>query len=173
MSALAAKVQTVGGARAVLGEVSEILRDGYTKLGAFAGAGGAVLDASFRAALDTANDYAQGIYAIYAGATPDLYDQEISTTNAVRIANALETSREILRELELAIQKDQWDIVGRLQAALDKAQKAIEWTAGLIGKAAAAAVTPILGAFWPYLLIIAVGLFAYFRWGRKLIGGGS
>jgi hypothetical protein len=156
----------------VLGEISDILREGYVKIEQF-GTFGAVQETAFRHSLDAANSYAQELYAIYAGATPDLYGEEISTVNAVRIAKALETSREILRLIEVALQKEQWDIAGRLQAALDKAQRAIEWTAALLGKAAAAAVTPLFWAFWPILLVAAVALFVYLKWGRKLLRGGA
>jgi hypothetical protein len=157
---VAGEIHTIGGARAALGAVSEMLRDGYTKLPEIAGSS-PFSELAFRTYLDTANARAQELYAIYAGATPDLFDEEISLTNAGRIGFLLESTRKVLTDIEAVAARDYWDIAGTISRAVALAQKAIEWTAGLVGKSAAAIIAPILKAFWPVLLIVGVVLAVY------------
>lgn len=167
MARLASKVQTVGQARAVLGKTAELLRDGYSKLDTLTNLGG--LRDGYRDSLDIANAYAQGVYAIYSGATPDLYDEEISIQNAARVGLSLERARKILVEIEDAAEVQWWDIVAILQEALNAVQSAITWTAGTLAKTAAAVAAPIVSTFWPWLLAIAVGLFFYFRFKGRVL----
>ena len=151
IATLAAKVQTVGQARVVLGRAAELLQDGYTKLPDIPNIAG-LADESKRQ-LDLSNAYAQSIYAIYSGATPDLFDEEISFQNAARVGLALERARQTLRNIEDAADTEWWDILGALEAALDSVQKALVWTASTVANVVAAAGAPLLSAFWPYLLL--------------------
>lgn len=161
ISALAAKVGTIGQARVVLGRAAELLQDGYSKLADIPNIAG-LADES-RRQLDLSNAYAMSIYKIYSGATPDLYDEEISFQNAARVGLALERARQTLVNIEDATNQEWWDIVGALQAALDSVATAVEWTVSKAANIVASAGTPLLAAFWPYLLGIAVMFIFVYR----------
>lgn len=170
IAALAAKVHTVGQARAALGAVADTLQDGYKRLPEITGL--ADLQEESRRQLDIANAYAQGVYAIYSGATPDLFDEEISFSNAARVGLAMERARQTLREIEDAANTEWWDLAAIIAAALAAVKTAVDWTAKTVANAAAAVAAPLLSTFWPYLAIIALGIVLYFRFWRKAIGGG-
>jgi len=167
ISALAAKVHTVGEARAVLGRAAEILREAYEKLPEISGLAG--LQEETQRQLDIANAYAQGIYAIYAGATPDLFEEEISFQNAARVGLALERARQALRATEEATETEWWDFVSVLQAALDAVATAVKWTASTAAATVVAAGAPLLSAFWPYLLLAGIVAILYFGFGKRAL----
>lgn len=159
---LAAKVQTVGQARAVLGKVSELLRDGYEKVDSVTSLAG--LRDEYRRQLDIVNAYAQGVYAVFAGATPDLFDEEISYQNAARTGLAMERARKLLTDIETDADTSWWDITEILRAALEAAGKAIALTLETAAKAAAAAGPALIAGLWPLLLVAGLVIYVvYFR----------
>jgi len=172
VAGVAADVQTIGQARAVLGVVAGIVQDAYAELDA--SEVGRDLKSSLHNLLDVVNADAQRLYAIYAGATPDLFDQEISISNAAQIGVNLEYARSALAQVEAAVGIP-WDFTGQLKTALAGAGAIAQTGASGIARAAAAAGAGLAAAFWPYLLVLAVGVFVYFRFVRRLVraGGGS
>jgi hypothetical protein len=174
IAAVAAQVQTIGQARAVLGETAKVLREAYGRLDEVHNVGGSVGDLlladwlrsgglrdEFRSSLDIANAYAQGIYTIFAGATPDLYDEEISVQNARRVGAALERAREILRDIEDEAGREWWNFAELLTVALETVGKALATGVGAVARGAAAVTGAVWQGFWPYILVGGVVLLAY------------
>lgn len=167
IAALAARVHTVGEARAVLGSAAQMLQEAYTKVPNVSTIAG--LREETRRQLDLANDYAQEVYAIYSGATPDLFDEEISFSNAARVGLALERARLGLRQTEDALDAEYWNIAAVLEAALQSAKSAVEWTVHQLANAAAAVTAPIVDAFWPILLVAGVGAVIVWKYRGQLV----
>lgn len=166
IAALAAKVHTIGEARAVLGKAADLLQEAFAKVPDVSTIAG--LRAETQRQLELANDYAQDVYRIYSGATPDLFDEEISFANAARVGLALERARVGLRQTEDALDSEYWDIAAVLEAALQAAKSAVEWTVHQLANAAAAVTAPIVDAFWPILLVAGVGAVVVWKFRGQL-----
>jgi lipid-A-disaccharide synthase-like uncharacterized protein len=164
ISALAAKVQNIGQARVVLGATADLIRQGYDRLPDISSLAG--LRDQFADSLGRVNAQAQDLYKIFQGATPDLYDQDISFQHAASIGLVLEHTRKILTEMEDAADVEWWNIVAVLQAALDSVVSAVQWTVKTAANTVALAATPLLAAFWPYLLVAGVLLVIYMSRGQ-------
>jgi len=172
ISKLAAKVQNIGQARAVLGKTADLLREGYDKVAGVASIfvpGTGALESGLRDSLDSVNALAMAEYKIFAGATPDLFDEEISFQNAAKIGLCMERARQVLTQIEDANDTEYWNIVEILEEALRAVGEAVVWTVQTIAKAAVAGTTPIISAFWPWLLLIGAAVFLYYFYGAKLI----
>ncbi len=167
IAVLAAKVQTIGQARAVLGKTSELLHDAYGKVGEVTTLAG--LREEYIRQLDIVNAYAQGLYAIYAGADPDLFDEEISFQNAARIGLALERARKLLTDIEADANEEWWSITAILQAALESAGKAVATTLTTAANAVAAAAPSLVLGLWP--LWVIAGIVIYILYFRKKVTG--
>lgn len=161
---VAAQVHTVGQARAALGQTTELLADGYTKLDAITGSDNR--DAA-RELLDQANDYAQRVYA---DLPSDNLDAEIDVTTALRVGGAFGTSRRALRRIEEAANTTYWDYVGALNQTLTSVGSAAGDAVQSVTNAVAAGGAAFVLSAWPTLLLAAAGVALYFLGPRLLRG---
>lgn len=156
---VAAQVQTIGQARAVLGETTRILREGYARLDEITSL--ADLRATARSYLDQVNAYAQRIYSTW-NDDPDLQDEDISLVNITRVATCLEQARIAVREVEAIAETDYWDFVGALTEVLKRVTKEV---VKLI-PATTGFLAAMLAGLWPIIILGIIGLVA-FAWARK------
>jgi hypothetical protein len=190
----AARIQTIGTARACLGYATEVLHTAYEAIdlidvatfeegGAFQaginqvfGITGSIKD-ELRSSIDIARAYAEGIYATYAAATPDLFDQEISTLNSTRVAFALQRSLTALNSVVEAIENPSVtsgeDFVQGISDLLDTLiTKAAAAAASIVQGAANAAAT-VLSAFAVPLAIVGVVVVGIIAWRAGAFKGGA
>lgn len=105
---------------------------------------------------------------IYRGATPDLFDEEISTLNSMRIANAIQRTNDVLNSaMEHYGDSPDLDLAANMQTALAAAASAIQEGAAQVLQGAANVVAGVASAFWLPLTIAgtAVGLVLAWRAG--------
>jgi hypothetical protein len=190
----AARIQTIGAARATLGYASEVLHTAYGALdlidfstleqgGAFQAGLNQVfgvtssLKDGLRDTIDIARAYAEGIYATYAGATSDLYDEEISTLNSTRVAFALQRALQALNEVVDAVENpaitDGADFVQGVMDILDRIITAAAKAAASVVQGAANAAATILGAFKVPLAVTGVAIIGIVAWRGGAFSGGA
>ena len=171
LASLASRIQTVAHARAVLGRVTELLREAYERLDAIPTAEG-LRDAS-RDLLDTVNRYAGRIYDEIGTDDPELQTEEISAFNASRVALALHQSNKALQQIEENANTTYWDFVGAMAEVLDRVDTTIRTVPGKItgslGAAASGALSAFFFATWPWLLAGGVAVGAAFYWRGRLL----
>lgn len=169
LAAASAKITNVGELRAAMGAVSSTLAQGYPYLDLISWIAGEK-DAA-RALLDTVNNSAQALYAIVGGATPDLWDQDISTSHAILAGQVVSQANDALKTVEDAAHQNLWDVASVVSDAIDQVRAALvaagQATGGTlqgIVNAAGAGVASFAFAAWPTLLIIgALGLAYLYR----------
>lgn len=181
----AAKVTTIGQARAALGVVTSVLRQAYEKIDQVDQIGAADIVTGFAALkyssvrelrqaardrLDVVNAYAGRIYAIWTG-DADLQDEEISTTNALKVALCCAQANDALENVEQLAHEKLWD----LASLLEESVRATGQIAGASVQAVTSAVAAGVGAFvwgaWPTLLVIGVALFVLREPVKKALKG--
>lgn len=154
IAAIAIQVQTVGQARAVLGKATELLANGYARLGDLPGD---VAEAA-QDLLDGSNAYAGGIYAMLPTADA-AQGQQLAAAMAGRVGAALETSRKALRQVEEDADADYWDFLGALQEVLQAVGGAAgDAVQGVVNAAAAGAGAFIKNSWGALILIGALAL---------------
>lgn len=179
-AALAARVTTIGAARAVLGKCSLLLHEAYpyldmvaggrgnSVLGAVASAGSAVgvlpdldaayeeLRASTRSSLDIARAYVEGIYATIGTADPLLQDEEISAKNAARVGVAMMQTEEAIQDVEEAIKETYLDFGEVMSEVLAGAGATAAGAVSSVAASVAAGGAAFLYGAWPVLLGVGV-----------------
>jgi hypothetical protein len=184
IAAVAAKVQTVGQARAALGKAADLLREGYTRIDAV-GAGvvhdytplgfledkiGGIdeLKAACRDRLDVVNAYAGGIYATLSAADA-AQAQLLEFAQSQRTALALAQAQGALKDVEDAAAEDYWDIAQLLTDAIVAAAAYAGQAIQAITNAAGRAALAFGFAAWPTLLIVGalVALYVWWRYFRR------
>lgn len=190
----AARIQTIGAARATLGYASEILnaadaavdlvdvatlyeagplQAGINKVFGITGS----IKEELRSSIAIAQAYATGIYATYAGATADLLDEEISTLNSTRVAFALQRAlsalNSVVEEIENPAITDGQDFIDGIRNLLDTIiTKAVEAAASVVQGAANAAAT-VLSAFAVPIGIGVVVIIGVVAWRAGAFSGGA
>jgi len=190
----AARIQTIGAARATLGYASEILNaaDKAVDLVDFStlAEGGAFqaginqvfgitssIKEELRSSIAIAQAYATGIYATYAGATPDLLDEEISTLNSTRVAFALQRALTALNSVAEEIDNPSVtggdDFIEGVREILDRVITEVVKAAANVVQGAANAAATVLGAFAVPLAIGATVVVAFIAWRSGAFSGGA
>jgi hypothetical protein len=161
LAAVAAKITTIGDARAALGVVSHTLANAYERLPDITTT--ADLRDTAREYLDQVNSYAQRIYRIW-NDDPDLQDEDISTLNASKVGLCISQANKALSDIENLANTEYWDIAEAIEEVLRTVGHVAGATIQAIGNAVAAGGTALFAAAWPTLLV--AGLIAgvyYFR----------
>jgi hypothetical protein len=178
LAAASAKITNVGELRAAMGAVSQTLGQGYPYLDSISWIAGEK-DAA-RSLLDTVNTSAQMLYAIVAGATPDLWDQDISTSHAILAGQVVSQANDALKLVEAAAAQNLWDIASIVSDAIDQIRAVMASAGAAVGttlqglvNAAGAGAASFAFAAWPTLLIVGALGVAYLYRGkiaRALVG---
>ena len=171
---VAARVKTVGQARAVIGKSTTLLSEGYDKLsalpsgtlGGFLSSAGDSDDvrAAAKSLLDEANAYCTKVYA-------KLPDDDASQSNVIdpltarQVGACLATSQSALKSVEEAANTDYWDFFAALTDVLvavgEAAGHALAKTAAAV---AAGGGALFKAAWWVFLIIgLVVGVLLYLR----------
>ncbi len=170
VAAAAAKVKTVGQARAALGVVADVLRIAYAHAGDVSSMGGAAEAATSR--LDVVNNYAQRIY----GALPAEGDQAaaISPLQAAQVGLVIGQAQRALKDIDEAVEGTAWNLVDLLTQAIAAAAKLAGQAIQGATNAAAGGLFAFLRAAWPTVLIAAVVVLGLLwlrgRVARKVLG---
>lgn len=190
----AARIQTIGAARATLGYASDVLNAAdkavdlidfstlaeagpvQAGINAVFGITGSVKE-ELRTSISIAQAYATGIYATYAGATPDLLDEEISTLNSTRVAFALQRAlsalNSVMEEIENPAVTSGADFVEGIREVLDRVITEVVKAAANIAQGAANAAATVLGAFAVPIAIGAVVVIGFVAWRAGAFSGGA
>lgn len=179
IAAIAARVNTIGQARAVLGVAANVIGDAYTHLpdikantlgvilagpvlGWFESTSIDDVRAAAKSRLDAANTYAQQVYAIW-NSDPDLQDEEISATNATKVGFALARANDVLKDIQNLAQTDYWNFGDLLNDALAQAGQLAGSAVQSVTNAIAAGTAAFVWSSWPTLLLIAgaVGVYVF------------
>lgn len=190
----AARIQTIGAARATLGYATEVLHTAYEALDLIdftqLAEGGPVqaglnqvfgitasIKDELRSSIDIARAYAEGIYATYAAASADLYDQEISTLNSTRVAFALQRALSALNSVADEVANpdvtDGADFVQGISDLLDTVVTKAAAAAASIVQGAANAAATILSGFAVPLAVVGVAVVGIVAWRAGVFRGGT
>lgn len=186
LAELSGQIQTIGAARETLRVATEHLElarkfvanttsHHFSKapLSTFtawlSGAEGDV-QAEIVARITTVESLVSVLAGVYRGATDDLFDQEISTLNSMRIANALQRSNDVLNSaIEEYEDIPDLDFVGAIAEVLAAVGKAIANTV----QAAANVAAGVVSAFWLPLLVVGAGAGVVLAWRAGAFKGGG
>jgi len=173
LAAVAAKVTTIGAARAALGECTRLLQAGYAKINQADLWDEDELKEACRDRLDVVNAYAQGIYATIGTSDPDLQAEEISALNCSRVGLVIAQTDDALSDIDEAINENTFDVAGTLKLALAIAGETAGSAVQSVTNAVAAGGAAFIASAWPTLVIgaAAVGLVLWIRAGRPGLGG--
>jgi hypothetical protein len=163
---IATQVQSIGQARAVLGVVTQVLKEGYEKLDSVSSLAG--LRDSSQSLLDQTNAYAAKIYAVWTD-EPDLQSEEISVMNQLRVATCLEQARENVRMVEEAAAMDFWNLAQLLTDSLANAVQIAKSAGNAVAQVVKVPLTfgiAMLQGLWPYVVLFGFGVVIFF-WVRK------
>ena len=173
IAAVAAKVTTIGRARAALGKCTELLQAGYAKVNQASLWDEDELKDACKDRLDVVNAYAQGIYATIGTADPELQEEEISAIASSRVGLVIAQTDEALEDIDEAIAENNFDVVETLRLALSIAGETAGSAVQSVTNAVAAGGAAFIWAAWPTLLLGAgaVAIYFWIRAGRPLPGG--
>jgi hypothetical protein len=161
IAGVAASIRNVAEGRAALGKASELLQDGYSRLGLLPDSlfDSADVRAAGLSLLDSTNNYAQKVYAEVNYEGPDIGAQALDTVQALKVGGVLEMSRKALRRVEEAAKETYWDFTAALKEVIQAVAEGAKVTIETVAKGAMAASSALLVGFWPWLLVLAlVGL---------------
>lgn len=159
---VAAGIGNIGQARAVLGAVADTIQKAYNVLPTVSSVEG--IRDNFAERLDHLNTTATGLYAIYAGATPDLFDQEITTQHAMQIGWTISTANELFNDIEAQGGVTYFSFSDIATQALVNAGTWVGQGVDAVAKPLAAGGAALLEGLWPYLL--GAGLILGLYWYR-------
>jgi hypothetical protein len=184
IAAVAAKVTTIGTARAAMRRCIDLLEEAKAKV-----ADAHFYDESFdarqddlkqalTARLEVVRAYAAGHLAtgVYKTTDPDLQEEEISVPNAARVGIIMAQTADALIDVEDSLRENVWDFPALLSdtvvEAARQAGEAVQGVAGAAVKAAAAAASAFVAAAWRTIAVVgvAVGVYVWFRAGRPGMG---
>ncbi len=159
---VAASVQTVGQARAVLGKISELLREAYAKLEDVTNIEG-VRDAA-RSRIDVVNAYAGGIYAVMPSdqASQDL---PLDANQARRVGLAMAQAQDALKDTEEAAGLEVWDVSAILSETVASVGGTVGGGLSSVTNSIAAGGAAFVSAAWPVVIValVLVGGYAVYR----------
>jgi hypothetical protein len=180
IAAVAAKVQTVGQARAALGKAADLLREGYDRAEEIGSSGNFLTSNTIeffmtsdtreaaRARLDVVNAYATGIYATLPTAET-AQGNLLEFLQSQRTALALSQAQGALKDIETAAAIDYWNIAEILTDAIEFAAKWVGQGVQAVTNAVGRAAVAFTFAAWPTLLIVGAvaGLYIWWRFFRR------
>lgn len=152
---VAAKVNTIGQARAALGVVSRTLEQAYSRLPDITSI--ADLREATRGRIDAKNAFAQRVYAIW-NDDPELQDEEISAVNATKVGICMAQANDVLKDVEELANEDFWNFTELLREAIENAGRLAGQAIQSITNAIAAGGGAFVAAAWPTLLLVGAGL---------------
>jgi len=156
---VAAQVQTIAQARAVLGAVASTLQQAYGRLDELHNVAGQRDE--MRSRLDAVNAFAQRTYAIWTD-DPDLQDQEISSTNASRVGVCMAQASNALKDVQELAGQDFWNFAEILQDSLAATGAMAGRATQSVTNAIAAGGSAFVTAAWSTILVVAIAGGIYF-----------
>jgi len=122
------------------------------------------------ARIQTVESLVSVLAGVYRGATDDLLDEEISTLNSMRIANALQRSNDVLNAaIEEYNDIPDLDFVGAIAEVLKAIGKAVV----SVVQGAANVVAGVATAFWVPIVVGAAGVGLVIAWRQGWLKGAA
>lgn len=156
---VAAKVNTIGQARAVLGTVTATLAKAYGRLDELTNLAG--LRDEARSRLDSVNAFAGRVYATW-NDDAELQDEEISAVNATKVGICMAQANDVLKDVEELANEDFWNFAELLRESLAAAGGLAGGAIQSVTNSVAAGVSAFVASAWPTLLLLGAGAVALY-----------
>lgn len=153
LEAIAAGINTVGQARAVLGEAARLLREAFSKIEDVPG--GDDVREAVKSLLNSANNYAQKIYGGLSSNADEQADP-ISQQTRLQVAAALQSAEAGLANVEESLGESYWDFPAAMRIVLSGVGAGLGevlHTAGAVAGQAGAGLFSGLGIFWTLAIV--------------------